>query len=79
MKMLGKITDCESLELFQANFYDRLSVSKLTNLQCSGCNIAIKRIHHRSFLEYVPKTRERVFFLRKKAMMDQCINKVVVP
>ena len=79
MKMLGKIPNSESLELFQANFYDRPSVSKLTNLQCSGCNIAIKRIHHRSFLEYVPKTRERVFFLRKKAMMDQCINKVVVP
>ena len=56
MKMLGKITDCESLEISQENFYDEVSFSKVTNLQCLDCNFSIKRTHHRFFLEYVPKT-----------------------
>ena len=29
MKMLGKITDCESLEISQENFYDEVSLSKV--------------------------------------------------
>ena len=33
-----------------------ISFSKVTNLQCSDCNFAIKTAHHRYFLEYVPKT-----------------------
>ena len=56
MKMLGKITDCESLEISQENFYDGVSFSKVTNLQCLDCNFSVKRTHHRFFLEYVPKT-----------------------
>ena len=72
MNTLGKITDCESLEISQENFYDKVSFSKVTNLQCSGCSFAVKRTHQD--LEYVPKTsclkkrikREKVFFLRKK-------------
>ena len=54
--MLRKITDCESLEISQENFYDEVSFSKVTNLQCSDCNFSIKRTHYRFFLEYVPKT-----------------------
>ena len=55
--MLGKITDWKSLEIPQENFYDGVSSSKVTNLQCSVCNFAIKRTHHRFFLEHVPETR----------------------
>ena len=75
MKMLGEITDCESLEISQKNFYDEVSLNKVTNLQCSDCNFAIKRTHHSFFLEYVPKTsylkkNKESLFLRKKPMMD---------
>ena len=49
MKMLGEITDCESLEISQENFCDEVSSSKVTNLQCSDCNFAIKRTHHSFF------------------------------
>ena len=54
--MLEKITDCESLEISQENFYDAVSFCKVTKLQCSDCNFAIERTHHRFYLEYVPKT-----------------------
>ena len=56
MKMLGKTTDCDSLEISHENFYDGVSFSKVKNIQSSGCNFSIKRTHHRFFLEYVPKT-----------------------
>ena len=54
--MLEKITDCESLEIYQENFYDTVSFYKVTKLQSSDCNFAIERTHHRFYLEYVPKT-----------------------
>ena len=44
------------MEISQENFYDGVSFSKVTNLQCSDCNFAIKRTHHRFFLQYLPKT-----------------------
>ena len=56
MKMLRKIMDGKSLEISQENVYEGVSFSKVTNLQCSDCNFAIKLAHHRYFLEYVPKT-----------------------
>ena len=56
MKMLRKIIDGKSLEISQENVYERVSSSKVTNLQCSDCNFAIKIAHHRYFLEYVQKT-----------------------
>ena len=56
MKMLRKIIDGKSLEISQENVYEGVSFSKVTNLQCSDCNFAIKLAHHRYFLEYVPKT-----------------------
>ena len=73
MKMLWKITDWESLEISQENFFDGVSFSKNTNLQRSDCNFAIKRTHHRFFLEYLPKTsclkknkkRKSLFFWEK--------------
>ena len=73
MKMLWKTTDSESLEISQENFYDGVSFSKNTNLQCSDCNFAIKRTHQGLFLEYLPKTsclkknekRKSLFFGKK--------------
>ena len=73
MKMLWKITDCKSSETSQEYFYDGVSFSKNTNLQCSDCNFAIKTTHHRLFLEYLPKTsclkenkkRKSLFFEKK--------------
>ena len=55
MKMLRKIIDSKSLRISQENIYEGVSFSKVTKLQCSDCNFPIK-IHHRYFLEYVPKT-----------------------
>ena len=87
MKMLWKITDQESFEISQENFYDDVSFSKNTNLQCSNCNFAIKRTHHRCFQEYLPKTsylkknkkrKSLFFFFRKKSIMDQHLNKIAV-
>ena len=51
-----KRSDCESLEISQENVYGVLSFSKVTSLQCSGCNFTIKRIHRRFCLEHVPKS-----------------------
>ena len=58
MKMLREIIDGKSLEISQENVYDAVSFSKVINLQCSDCNVAIKIAHHRFFFffEYVPKT-----------------------
>ena len=56
MKMLRKIIDSKSLEISQENVYEGVSFSKVTNLQCSDCNFAIKIAHHRCYTEYVPKT-----------------------
>ena len=72
MKMLRKIIDGKSLEISQENVYEGVSFSKVTNLQCSDCNFAIKIAHHRYFLEYVPRTS----CLRKQSMVDQLLNKV---
>ena len=56
MKVLRKIIDGKSLEISQQNVYEGVSFSKVTNLQCSDCNFAIKKGHHRFFLENVPNT-----------------------
>ena len=56
MKMLRKIIDGKSLEISPENVYEGVSFSKVTNLQCSDYNFAIKIAHHRYLLEYVPKT-----------------------
>ena len=73
--MLRKIIDGEKLKTSQKNVYDRV-FSKVTNLQCSGCNFVIKKTHHRYFLEYVQKTVLKINVLRKKYMVDQLLNKV---
>ena len=80
MEILRKIIDCKSLENSQGNFYGGVSFSRVISLQFSDCNFAIKRIHHRFFLENVPKTSclkkiKKVFFLRKKFIVDQRLNK----
>ena len=62
MKMLQKIIDLESLEIFQKNL-NGVSFSKVTSLRFSDCNFTIKRTHHRFFLEYVPKTDEFIGFI----------------
>ena len=78
MKMLRKIVDGKSLKISQENVYEGVFFSKVTNLQCSNCNFAIKLAHHRYFLEYVPKTSEilKNNILRKKSMVDQLLHKV---
>ena len=75
-----------AMEALQENFCDGVSFSINTNLQCSDCNFAVKRTHHRFFSEYLPETsclkknkkRKSLFFLRKKSMMDQHLNKIAV-
>ena len=65
--MLRKIIDDKSLEISQKNVYEGVSFSKVTNLQRSDCNFAIKIAHHRYFLECVLKTScPKNNILRKK-------------
>ena len=65
--MLQKIIDGKSLEISQENIYGGVSFSKVTSLQCSDCNFAIKIDHYRYFLEYIPKnSRLKKQFLKKK-------------
>ena len=52
-----KIIDGKSLEISQENVYDEVFFNKVTNLQCSDCNFAIKIIHFRYFFENVPNTK----------------------
>ena len=70
-KMLWKITDCENMEISQENFYNGVSFSKNTNLQCSDRNFAIKRTHDTLFLEYVPKTSCRKKNKKRKGLLFQ--------
>ena len=78
MKMIQKIIHWESLRIFQKNFYDGVSFSKVTHLQFSGCNFNMKRFHHRFFSEYVRKTScLEKNILRKTSMVDQHLKKVV--
>ena len=78
MKMLRKIIDGQSLEISQENVYEGVSFSKVTNLQRSDGNFAIKIAHHRYFLEYVTTTSclKKQYFERKFTV-DQLLNKVV--
>ena len=67
MEKLRKITDCKSLKNSQRNVYGGASFSKVIGLLFSDCDFAIKRIHHRFFLENIPKTTclkkvKKVFF-----------------
>ena len=78
--MLRKIIDWESLKIFQKNFYNGVSFSKVTSLQFSGCNFNIKKTHHKFLLEYVPKTScLKNNILRKNSMVDQHLDKVAAP
>ena len=68
--ILSKIIDCKNLENSQGNFYGGVSFSKVTSLQFSDCNLAIKRIHHRFFSGNVPKIsclkkKKKPFFEKK--------------
>ena len=74
--MLQKIIDWESLKVFQRNFYNGVSFSKVTSLQFSDCNFTIKRTHHRFLLEYVLKTScLKKYILRKNSVVDQHLDK----
>ena len=59
MEILRKIIDCKSLGNSQGNCYGGVSFSRVTSLQFSGCNFAIKGIHHRFFLGNVPKKQNK--------------------
>ena len=53
--MIQKIIDCESLENLQENVYDGVCFSKVPHLQRTDFHSTISRLHHRTFLEFVPK------------------------
>ena len=49
-----------------------LSFSKVTNLQCSDCNLTLKTAYRRFFLEYVLKTSGlKKYFIRNKVYDGQ--------
>ena len=72
MEILRKLIDCKSLENSLGNSYDAVSFGKVISLQFSDCNFAIKRIHHRFFLENVRKTS----YLNKKQIKSNFEEKV---
>ena len=77
MKMLRKIIDAKSLEISRENVYEGVSFSKVTNLQCSDCNFAIKMTLKDTFLKmYRTLAVLKNNILRKKSMVDQLLNKV---
>ena len=70
MEISREIIDCKSLENSWGNLYGGVSFSKVIRLQFSGCNFAVKRIHHRFILGNIPKTsclknKQGLFFERK--------------
>ena len=75
MKILRKTIDCENLEISQENVCYGVYFSKITNLQCTDRNSTKKKLHHKFFLEYVPKTScFKKSILRKKYMVDRPLN-----
>ena len=78
MKMLRKINDGKSLEISQENVYDEVSSSKVTNLQCSDYNFAIKITHHRYFFENVPNTSclKKPYFEKKSSCWTSFLIKL---
>ena len=77
-KDVKKIIDGKNLEISQENVYDGVSFSKVTNMQCSDCKFAIEITHLRYFFENVPNTSclKKLYFNKKKSVMDQLPNKV---
>ena len=47
--MFRKITDCESFDISRENVYDGVYFTKVTNLQCTDCNSALKRLLRKFF------------------------------
>ena len=74
--MLRKAIDGKSLEISLENVYEEVSFSKVTNLQCSDCNFAIKLITDifRNMYRKLAALKNNI--LRKKYMVDQLLNKV---
>ena len=77
-----KIIECKSLEISQKNVYNGVYFNKVTNLQCSDCNFAIKITHYRYFFENVPKTSclKKPYFEKKiygRPASKQSCNPVV--
>ena len=70
----------KSLEISHENVHDGVFFNKVTNLQCSDCNFAIKIIHYRYFFENVPNTsclKEPYF--EKKSVVGQLPDKKLQP
>ena len=74
MKMLRKIIDGKSLEISQKNVYEGISFSKVTNLQCSDCNFAIKIAYHRYYRKLAVLKNN---ISRKKSMVDELLHKII--
>ena len=72
--MLRKIIDSKSLEISQENVYEEVSFSKVTNLQCSDCNFAIKIDTFRDMCRELVVLKNNI--LRKNSMVDQLLKNV---
>ena len=74
--MLRKIIDGKSVKISQENVYEGVSFTKVTSLQCSDCNFAIKIAHHSTFWNKYRKLAVlKNNILRKKSVVDQLLNK----
>ena len=62
------------------NIYDGVYFRKIKNLHCTECNTAICRLHHRKFLEQVPKIccLEKNIFTKKSILYQSFNNNVTI-
>ena len=62
------------------NIYDGVYFRNVKNLYCAECNSAIYRLHHRKFLEQIPKIRclDKNIFTKKSMVYQSFNNKVTI-
>ena len=62
------------------NIYDGVYFRKVENLHCTKCNSTIYGLHHRKFLEQVPKIccLEKNIFTKKSILYQSFNNNVTI-
>ena len=80
-KCYGKEMIAKVQKLLRKTSMMKFLLVKFASLQRSDCNFAIKRTHHRLFLEYVQKTsclkknkKRKSLFFRKKSIVDHRLS-----
>ena len=75
MNMLGNIIDYENLEISQENVYDGSCMSIVYRLQLFYKETWLTRVIFRAMYRKLALLK-RIFWEKKKSMVDQCFDKV---